>query len=610
MPILSAKHGQSGDEWSLILYGHDIYDYFFKGGKQALDYDVLNWMQVEGLHYYGGLYDFTVTFLHQTFFKNSDELTFRHVINALVGAALFLYTGLIGKELGGWRTGFLALLFIALSPRLFGESMNNPKDIPFAFANVFFLYYLIRFLRSFPARRWKYAVLMGVGFGLAMGFRIGGILVLPYTALFTALYYFWNKDFKARMQADFSAMTKRFALAMVVTLVIGWVIGIMFWPWALQSPVGNPLAALAEMTNRQIPIRLLFEGEYISNMEVPWHYTPKWIFMSNPVLVLGAFVGSVLMLRAMMARYGRWEIFVLLFTLIFPWAYAVYKNSTIYDTWRHFFFLYPSLVILAALFCNWGFEKLQAKRNLQWAFAGLIALGMALPLAWTIRNHPHEYVYFNETVGGAKGAKGLYDFDYYQNGGKEMTDWIKRQPPVPGRKTIVRSNLSAIEKYFAHDTARFDGNYLRYEIRDTAEWDYYVSYSRYQPAEDLEADRWPPKDAAYIIKADGVPIGAVLKRKSNESVYGFRALARNDYSAAARHFEAYLKSDPENANILAILGELQAAQGQYGEALRTLQRAKAADPANTRIDEVIGAVQRSMSATPSPTTGPQAQPPR
>ncbi len=606
MPILSLKHGQSGDEWSLILYGHDIYDYFFSGSKKALDYDVLNWLQVEGLHYYGGLYDFTVTFLHETFFKSADELTFRHIVNALVGATLFLYTGLIGKEFGGWRTGLLALLFIALSPRLFGESMNNPKDIPFAFANVFFLYYLIRFLRTFPHMRWKYAALMGLGFGLAMGFRIGGIIVLPYTALFTALYYFWNKDFKARMQTDFSAMTKKFVFAMAVTLVIGWAIGIAFWPWALQSPVGNPLTALAEMTNRQIPLRLLFEGEYISNMEVPWYYTPKWIFMSNPLLVLGAAVGSVVMLRTLMARYGRWEIFVLLFMLLFPWAYAVYKNSTIYDTWRHFFFLYPSLVILAATFCNWALERLQPQRNLQWALAGLIALGMALPLAWTVRNHPHEYVYFNEAVGGAKGAKGMYDFDYYQNGGKDMTDWIKRQPALAGgRKTIVRSNLSSIEKYFEHDTARFSGGYLRYEIRDTAEWDYYVSYSRYQPAEDLEADRWPPKDAAYIIKADGVPIGAVLKRTSNESVYGFRALTRNDYPAATQHFVAYLKADPENANILSIYGELLAAQAQYPQALQALQRAKTLDPSNPRLDQIITAVtsMQGMSAgqtRPSP----------
>lgn len=601
MPLLSVHHGQSGDEWSLILYGNDIYDYFFADSKKALDYDSLNWLQVQGLHYYGGLYDFTVTFLHKTFFSGTDELTFRHVINSLIGALLFLYTGLLGKELGGWRAGFLALLFIALSPRLFGESMNNPKDIPFAFANVFYLYYLGRFLQAFPSNSWKYAVLMGVGFGMAMGFRIGGIIVLPYTVLFAAAFYYLNKDFKRRIQPQFSAAVKKFALAMTVVVVIGWVIGIMFWPWALQSPVSRPLSALAEMTNRQIPLQLLFEGEYISNQEVPWYYTPKWIFMSNPVLVLLSAVGAVALLGKMSRRYGRWEMFVLLFTLFFPWAYAVYKNSTIYDTWRHFFFLYPSLVLLAALFCNWAFEHFQTRRNLQWVIAAVIAIGLALPLSWTVRNHPHEYVYFNEFVGGAAGAKALYDFDYYQNGGKEMTEWIKKQSaPADGRKVIVRSNLSAIEKYFVADTAKYNAGYLRYEIRDTAEWDYYVTYSRYQPAEDLEADRWPPKDAAYIIKADGVPIGAVLKRKSQASVHGFRALSRNDYDAAIAHFGEALRSDPENANVLFIYGQLLASKGQFAPAMDALNRAKRLDATNPQIDEVIRAVGAAMQQSGVP----------
>ena len=130
MPILSVAHGQSGDEWTLILYGNDIYDYFFNGSVKALNYDLLNWKQMEGVHYYGGLFDFTVTYLHKTFAPGVNELTFRHVFNALLGGGLFLYTGLLAKEIAGWRAGLLALIFIAVSPRLFGESMNNPKDIP------------------------------------------------------------------------------------------------------------------------------------------------------------------------------------------------------------------------------------------------------------------------------------------------------------------------------------------------------------------------------------------------------------------------------------------------------------------------------------------------
>jgi len=600
MPVLSLSHGQNGDEWSLILYGHDIYDYFFAGSNKALDYNVLNWLQVEGLHLYGGLYDFSVTFLHKTFFAGTDELTFRHIINSLVGAALFLYTGLIGKEFGGWRTGFLALLFIALSPRLFGESMNNPKDIPFAFANAFVLYYLIRFLRHYPARRWRYAVLMGVGFGLAMGFRIGGIILLPYAALFTAGYYFLNADFRNRVKPALGKHLGQGAVLFAAVVAIGWIIGVMFWPWALQDAISNPLVALEEMTQRQIQLQILFEGEYISNMDVPWYYTLKWISISNPLIVLITALASLVMLRAMMGRYGRWPVLMLVFTAIFPWAYAAYKESTLHDTWRHFFFVYPGIAVLGALFSNWLLERTAGMPAAFWGTAAVLAIGLALPLAHTLRNHPNEYVYFNEAVGGAQGAKAQYDFDYYQNGGKQMAEWIKRQPQKPGgAKTIVRSDLSGIEKYFP-DTARYNASYLRFAARDTADWDYYISYSRYQPVEILEADLWPPSIAAHILRVDGVPIGAVLKRRSKASIAGYRALAANDYDAALASFGEFLQAETDNAQVLAIYGQLQASKGQFGPALLTLQKAKRYDPGNPQLDQLIGAVQAAAAQSPPP----------
>ncbi len=39
MPLLSKDYGQSGDEWLQLEYGQHIWNYFFKGDQQALDYD-------------------------------------------------------------------------------------------------------------------------------------------------------------------------------------------------------------------------------------------------------------------------------------------------------------------------------------------------------------------------------------------------------------------------------------------------------------------------------------------------------------------------------------------------------------------------------------------
>jgi tetratricopeptide (TPR) repeat protein len=585
MPYFSTWHGMSGDEWSLIIYGHDIYNYFFNGSDVALDYDKQNWAQVAGLHYYGGLYDFTVTFLHKSLFASSDELTFRHIINSLIGALLFIYTGLLGKHFGGWRTGVLAFILIALSPRILGESMNNPKDIPFAFANVFFLYYLMKYIATFGNHKaqWKYAILMGIGFGLAMGFRIGGILMIPYTALFIAAYYLWDKHFQEKIKSNFSASAKKILLNLAATFILGYIIGIMFWPWALQEPLSKPLEALEAMTHREVPIRMLYNGAYIMNNEVPKTYTMNWIWISTPIFVLLAFLASLALVTPLKNRYGKAAFTVLVFTLFFPVAYAIYKDSVLYDTWRHFFFVYPSMVILVALFCNYLLEKFAAQKTYQYATIAAIALGLALPLAWIVRSFPNEYVYFNEFSGGIKKAMGVYDLDYYQNSGKQAADWIKQNTTIKNRKTIVASNMSEIFRYFEKDSNNFSGIYVRYNDRDTKDWDYYITYSRYISLAQLEAGAWPPKSAVHIIENDGVPLSAVLERKTKLDMAAHAAMESQKLDSAFALYQQAIAIDASNDAVLVRYATLFAQKGDIQNALATLEQALKIDAGNPAI---------------------------
>lgn len=585
MPIFSTSHGMSGDEWSLIIYGNDIYNYFFNGSDVALDYDKQNWAQVAGLHYYGGLYDFTVTFLRKTFFNSTDELTFRHTINALLGALLFIYTGLLGKQFGGWRTGVFAFIFIALSPRIFGESMNNPKDIPFAFANVFFLYYLIRYIVNYGDKKaqWKYSLLMGLGFGLAIGFRIGGILMIPYSLLFISVYYLWDKDFNNKVKSNFSLAIKNLASNLALTFILGYIIGIIFWPWALQAPMSRPLEALEAMTHREVPIRMLYNGAYIMNNEVPKTYTIKWIFISTPVFILIGFITSLVFARPMVKKYSLPVLFILAFTLIFPVAYAIIKESVLYDTWRHFFFVYPSMVIIVALLCNYLLEHFSEKKSYQYGITAIIILGLALPLIWLLRSFPNEYVYFNEFSGGIKKAIGVYDLDYYQNSGKQAAEWIKSNTKIRNRKTIVASNMSEIFRYFDKDTNNFTGTYVRYNDRDTKDWDYYITYSRYISIAQLEGGTWPPKNAVHIIENDGVPLSAVLERKTKLDMTGNTLMEMQKLDSAFEVYKQAIAIDASNDGVLIKYATMQAQHGQINEALSTLEQALKIDGDNPAI---------------------------
>lgn len=585
MPILSTYHGMSGDEWSLIIYGHDIYDYFFHASDKALDYDKLNWAQVAGLHYYGGLYDFTITFLHNTFFSSADELTVRHIFNSLFGAMLFIYTGLLGKHFGGWRTGVLAFLFIALSPRILGEAMNNPKDIPFAAANVFFLYYLLRYIATYGISKlqWKYALLMGLGFGMAMGFRIGGILMIPYTALFLGAYFLWDKTFNEKVKANFNKSIKNIGLNILVTFVIGYILGIAFWPWALQAPLSAPLDALAAMTNREVPMRMLYNGAYIMNTEVPNTYTLKWIFISNPIFILLGFLSSVFFIAPLSKRYGKAAVFMMFFILIFPVAYAVYKHSVLYDTWRHFFFIYPGMILLVAVLSNYFLEKFNTQKTYLYVSISVIVAGMALPALWIARSFPNEYVYFNEFEGGIKNAVGVYDLDYYQNSGKQAADWIKQNTKVKNGKTIVGSNMSQIFRYFEQDTNKFAGPYIRYNDRDTKDWDYYITYSRYISIAQLEAGTWPPANASFIVEADGVPLCAVLERKTKLDMEANAAMERQSLDSAFYLYQQAIKIDPSDDAVLVRYATLFAQRGDIQNAIATLDQAQKIDGGNPAV---------------------------
>src|SRR5690606_18109272 len=100
----------------------------------------------------------------------------------------------------------------------------------------------------------------------------------------------------------------------------------------------------------------------------------------------------------------------------FPLFYMIYKNSSVYDSWRHVFFLYPFWVVMAALSLDLLLDRLSSFRIRMLAL-GLVVLALIPEMIWTVRSHPTQYVYFNALQGGVKGAYGQYDLDYYQNTG-------------------------------------------------------------------------------------------------------------------------------------------------------------------------------------------------
>lgn len=598
MPLLSHQYGQNGDENVEMIYGRDIWNYYAHGNKQALDYDNPPHPlggNIQGMQYYGGMFDIITEAISQLF-PSWHLVDIRHFIASLLGALLITFTGLLTFRLSGkrWDLAFWASLFLLLSPRIFGESMNNGKDIPFALGMVAGLYYLVKLLQDASEKKhsWEATIGLALSWAVLIGTRsAGALLFVMYAGLFSVFYYISNKASYAALKAQQGAGLKKILLYLLVAFLSGCLIGLLSWPYALQSPVHNFLMALSEMSNRTVNLRVLFEGTYMQSVEMPWYYELKWILISNPVVIILLALASLVLWPKFIKKYSLFTVVILFFAAAFPLAYIVYKNSTVYDTWRHVFFVYPFWVILATLSMDTlGRMFLGEKMR----FVYLVVLLALLPvIVWNIRSHPNQYVYFNEFVGGAKGAFGNYDLDYYQSTGNQTAAWILKnaQRPKDGKKLIVLSNMDGMDTYFRNDTSWISTGYCRYYERNQRDWDYYISYGRFVSSWQLQNDKWPPANTIYEVKVPGdVPVGIIMGRKSKESTLGYAAFNKQDFAQAIVHYERFLQADQSDEMVYFYYAVSLASMGHVNEAIVALNQAISLDASRPDFYDMLAKI--------------------
>lgn len=538
MPWLSFDFGITGDEEVQKIYGEKILAYFETDGedKSALDY--------KNLYYYGGLFDYCAAWLNK-YVGGFDEYDLRHMLNAFVGFLMIFFTGLLAREVSSsWRVAFFALIFMALSPRIFGHSMNNPKDIPFAAAYVFTLLYLIRFLKNLPNPGSKTILMLIIGIAAAINVRVGGILLIAYFGLFTGLTYLLQPKLRAKL-SDFKHVGKIAGIGLIVA-VLAFFGGMLFWPYALQAPLSNPFKSLSEMSNFSTSIRMLFEGAHLWSDELPWYYTLKWIGISAPVFILLGLVFFAVYYILKFKKIDYLPLLFVLFTAVFPVAYAVYKGSSLYDGMRHFLFIYPILATLAA----WGWNELIVTKNMKWIGSGLLVVLLTLPTFWMVKNHPYQYTYFNEIFGGTSKAYGKYETDYWMTSIKGMCEWLIENDAriEKGEPVVVHTNCyEPARHYLTRKYPNAKIAYVRYDERAESKGDYFMFISRFVNYEQMNNGAWPPAEVIHTESAGGAVLGAISKRNIElYDYYGSEAEKAKDYAKAVELFTKEAEQNPKN----------------------------------------------------------------
>jgi glycosyltransferase involved in cell wall biosynthesis/Tfp pilus assembly protein PilF len=573
MPAMSFQYAITGDEHWHYDYGNSIYNYFFHGDTEAQT-------ATSGIQYYGGIFDF-ITASTYNIFHIWSHYTTMHFINALVGAIGIIYAGKLAKLLGGWNAGILAMVLLVLSPSWFGHNFANPKDIPFSVGYTAGIYFILLFLQALPHPNAKHVFGLVCSIGWAMGVRIGGLLLIGYLVFFIGVYALYTKQLKA-------VINLRIIKQIAIVSISGYLIAILFWPYAHLGIIEKPLEALKIMSNFFVNIGLLYEGKKIMSNEVPWYYIPKYILYTAPIVVL---VGAAISLGAVpfMAKHKKnlLVFFVLvLFTVLFPVAYAIHKKSSLYDGWRHFLFIYPPLVVLASL--GWIAFVNSRQKALSYATIVLITVGLFSPLSFAVANHPFESLYYNEIAGGLKNIYGKYETDYYMLGIRPATEWLIKNEGLENKKVVVATNCTFPLQEYAKPYPNIGVGYVRFYERYYKDWDYCVLFSRFVDASQLTTGNWPPPETIHVITVQGVPIAAVLKRKTHKDFQGFELFKAKRFVEAKAMFLASLVEYPNNEEVWLSLSEIYDAMGQPDSAIYTGLKALATYPGDVNAYQQVG----------------------
>lgn len=582
LPIMSRNFSISGDEWIQTQYAHEVFDYFFNGGTAAYN-ETGRPQGYDNIIYYGGGYELLLAIVAKMF-PNVFEYDVRHLVNSIAAALLFLFTGLLGKRLGGWRIGFIALLFILFAPRMLGEGINNSKDIPFALGAMFAFYHFVPFLKSLPNPSWKSVIYIALGIGFTMSIRFGGVMFIAFLAFFTLLtllYKVKNKELKHIFDGDFKGLL----LKSGAIIVLSYIICIITWPWALQNPLSNPLDSLKMMAKFPIAIRVLFDGDMIGSMQPPWYYTLMWVFRTSPEVVLLFFVLSIVLTVQLYKHFKSPFIIFLHIATIAPVAYAVYAGSSLYDGWRHFLFIYPTLAVSAALAAGYLLNTFNHKIATT-SIALILTVGLILPARKIVAYHPSEIVYFNDISGGLKGNYKKYETDYYMSSARECFNKLAEKENFAQLKDtvlIVTNMYKEIKEYGQLVSPYLKFDYVKFENRTNLNYDYGIFMSRFVDYDLLLADGWPAKNAIVTVERDDVPLTFAIKKTHDGDYNGAQALNQKNYPLAIQEFEAYLKTDPTNEIVWAKLGDAYLQSQNFAMAAQAWDKAASYYPTPNNI---------------------------
>jgi hypothetical protein len=416
---------------------------------------------------FGPIMSISPIFTFQLFYRTLDLLPFDSAYNLSIVlwgvAGVAILYGFLSQAINA-RVALIASIFLALTPRYFGDIHNNMKDVPMAVmeaVNIWALWRLVTY------RRMRDLTVAVLAFAIAFNVKVNSIFIPVIFAVWLLLQTI--KHGNVHLSKHYFLFSVYFFLAPLAAFLL-WS---LFFPNPLQTLLYIPAFFRDNTQNIEVPY---FGAWYCSAKNVPWHYPFVYLGITTPLPVLLSFMVGVgfslytIVRRLFMVhsyqigvhsslRSDRSSWFVV--KRPFPSALSMnhlamnYELSTMLLLW--FFiplsrYLLPSMGVIdgirhfeEVLFPLCAIAALGTFQIFSFARRGLAKLVFYIALLFSVffllftlySYHPYQITYFNQLVGGARGAIGKFDLDYWGTSQKEAVQWVNAHAPQNSKVHIV-----------------------------------------------------------------------------------------------------------------------------------------------------------------------------
>lgn len=347
-----------------------------------------------------------------------DVYLMRHLLTYLVflGGVFAVYR-MATRRFDDWRPGLCAATMLVLSPRFFAEGFYNSKDVVFMACFAMATDTMLAFLTRPGVGT---ASLHALATAVAIDVRVAAIVLVPMTFGFGLV-----EAIKRRRP-----LGRQAALA-VLFVGLGAALVVLLFPWLWEDPIDRFASAVRNMSSFQrFSDRVRYMGARSMPDDLPWHYVPVWVAISTPLpyVVLGL-AGATATVAAFVRRHvrlwadeGEMQDLVFLGLACAPPLLVMVTQAVVYDGWRHLYFIYPSVLLLAmrGLLIVW--RMVQPVPFARYALVTAAAVHVVATAAWMVRAHPMQNVYFNVLAGSE--WRRTYELDYWGLANRAALEYV------------------------------------------------------------------------------------------------------------------------------------------------------------------------------------------